>query len=133
MMTKKACMICGEATSEYKIKEVPFTYKGQTIMINQPGEWCDTCGEGVLNNKDMKATEKEMQEHKARVDGLLPPDEIRRIRKKLKLSQQEAAKYFGGGVNAFGRYERGINPVPRAVSGLLTLLNNHPNQLKELN
>ena len=36
-MTKKACMICGETTSEYKIKEVPFTYKGQTIMIKRGG------------------------------------------------------------------------------------------------
>lgn len=131
-MAKLTCMLCGEDTSEHKIKEVPFTYKGETIMIEQPGKWCDSCGEGVLNSEDRKATIKEMQTHKARVDGLLTPDEIHKIRTKLNLSQKKAGELFGGGINAFSRYERGEHPIPKAASGLLTILDNHPKQLKEL-
>ncbi|HAT9655431.1 TPA: YgiT-type zinc finger protein, partial [Legionella pneumophila subsp. pneumophila] len=41
-MAKKRCMVCGENTCEYKIKEIPFTYKGETTFIKQPGEWCET-------------------------------------------------------------------------------------------
>ena len=131
-MAKNRCMLCGEQASEHKVKEVPFTYKGQSVMINQPGKWCDACGEGVLTHEDRKTTLKEMQAHKAKVDGLLTPDEIQKIRTMLKLSQKKAGEIFGGGVNAFSRYERGENPIPKPLNGLLTILSNHPSQLKEL-
>lgn len=129
-MTKKQCMVCGEYTCEFKIKEIPFTYKGKTAFINQPGEWCDSCGEGILKDKDIHATMKEMQTHKAKVDHLLTPDDIRRIRKKLHFNQKEAAEYFGGGVNGFSRYERGESPPPRSLSGLFTILDNDPTKIE---
>ncbi|TAL60808.1 MAG: type II toxin-antitoxin system MqsA family antitoxin [Legionella sp.] len=131
-MTKKQCMICGEKTCEYKIKKVPFTYKGKTTFIQQPGEWCDHCGEGVLKDKDTQATMKEMQTHKAKVDHLLTPDEIRRIRKKLHINQKEAGEYFGGGVNGFSRYERGETPPPKSLSVLFILLDIDPKQMDNL-
>ncbi|MGQ3891198.1 type II toxin-antitoxin system MqsA family antitoxin [Legionella sp. CNM-4043-24] len=131
-MTKKKCMVCGENTCEYKTKKIPFTYKGETTFINQPGEWCDTCGEGVLTDKDTHITMKEMQTHKAKVDHLLTPDDIRRIRKKLHINQKEAAEYFGGGVNGFSRYERGECPPPKSLSSLFVLLDKDPRQIEEL-
>jgi len=58
--------------------------------------------------------------------------EIRRIRRKLGLSQAMAAKLTGGGHNAFSRYERGeATPLP-AVMNLLRFLDRHPELLKEL-
>lgn len=58
--------------------------------------------------------------------------EIRRIRKKLGLSQAAAAQLTGGGHNAFSRYERGeATPMP-AVMHLLRLLDRHPNLLSEI-
>ena len=58
--------------------------------------------------------------------------EIRRIRRKLGLSQAMAAKLTGGGHNAFSRYERGeALPLP-AVVNLFRLLDQHPDLLKEL-
>lgn len=48
--------------------------------------------------------------------------ELARIRKKLKLTRQEAARITGGGPNAFSRYERGkARPLP-AVTNLFTFL-----------
>ncbi|MGH9474533.1 MAG: type II toxin-antitoxin system MqsA family antitoxin [Terriglobales bacterium] len=58
--------------------------------------------------------------------------EIRRIRRKLGLTQTAAARLTGGGHNAFSRYERGeAVPLP-AVVNLLKLLDKHPNLLKDL-
>ena len=58
--------------------------------------------------------------------------EIRRIRRKLGLSQASAARLTGGGHNAFSRYERGqAVPLP-AVVNLFKLLDKHPELLKEL-
>ena len=58
--------------------------------------------------------------------------EIRRIRRKLNLSQAQAARLTGGGHNAFSRYERGeATPMP-AVVNLFKLLDKHPDLLKEI-
>ena len=58
--------------------------------------------------------------------------EIRRIRRKLGLSQVEATRLTGGGHNAFSRYERGeATPLP-AVINLFRLLDKHPELLADL-
>jgi len=58
--------------------------------------------------------------------------ELRRIRRKLKLTQRQAAELTGGGHNAFSRYERGeAQPMP-AVINLFRLLDRHPELLKEV-
>jgi len=58
--------------------------------------------------------------------------ELKRIREKLDLSQQAAARITGGGHNAFSRYERGeAQPLP-AVVNLFRLLDRHPELLGEI-
>lgn len=57
---------------------------------------------------------------------------IRATRRKLGLTQKDAARIFGGGVNAFSRYERGIVTPPRSLIALLTILDRHPELLKDL-
>ena len=54
------------------------------------------------------------------------------IRKKLKLTQLEAARLAGGGKNAFSRYERGQAKPVAAVLNLFRLLDKHPDLIKEL-
>ena len=58
--------------------------------------------------------------------------DLARIRKKLKLSQLEAAQLAGGGKNAFSRYERGQAKPVAAVINLFRLLDGHPELLNEL-
>jgi HTH-type transcriptional regulator/antitoxin MqsA len=58
--------------------------------------------------------------------------ELRRIRKRLGINQEVAARLTGGGHNAFPRYETGkAAPMP-AVLNLFKLLDKHPELLKEL-
>jgi HTH-type transcriptional regulator/antitoxin MqsA len=58
--------------------------------------------------------------------------EIRRIRRKLGLTQVAAARLTGGGHNAFSRYERGeATPLP-AVIKLLRSSDKHPELLKDI-
>lgn len=47
------------------------------------------------------------RDHIRERDGLLSSGQIEQIRKSLNLSQREAAKLFGGGPNAFNKYESG--------------------------
>jgi HTH-type transcriptional regulator / antitoxin MqsA len=128
----KICPFCGKGTLERKTLRETYTYKGHTFEIGQPGEWCTVCEEGILNGKDLKATDKQIRGVQAQIDGLLPSSDIRRIRKKLKLTQKQAAEIFGGGPNAFSRYERGEATPLRSTSNLLRILDKHPEQLQEL-
>jgi len=129
----KKCPVCEKGPLERtKIKKT-YTYKGQSIDILQAGEWCNNgCHEGILTSADIKVTEKILHDFRAKTDGFLLSDEVRRIRKKLGITQHEAAAICGGGPNAFGRYERGEALQMRATDNLLRLLDKHPELLDEL-
>lgn len=133
-MSKKIenCPFCGKKAYYHQVKMVTLRYKNHSITIDQPGFWCDKCKEGVIGGEDRKATQKELQTKRAQIDGLLVPDDIKIIREHLHITQKNASLLFGGGINAFSRYERGETPIPRALSQLLKLLRSHPDLFKEL-
>lgn len=131
-MTKQQCPLCGAFEQEHKIKPMTYVYKNVEFVINQPTLWCESCGEGIIDGKDSNAAMPLILAERARIDGLLTPEEIKQIRVTLKLTQKQAGTIFGGGVNAFHRYEKGKLPIPRPLSLLLTVLRNHPDQLNEI-
>jgi HTH-type transcriptional regulator/antitoxin MqsA len=114
-----------------EVRGSSFEYRGETLTYDQPGDWCTECGEAVLTGEDMAATEQLILDFMQRVDRA-QAEELVRIRKKLKLSQKQAAALTGGGHNAFSRYERGeAKPLP-AVMHLFRLLGRHPELLDEV-
>lgn len=60
--------------------------------------------------------------YKVEMKGLLAPDEIRTLRKKIGLAQVQCAALFGGGPNAFSRYETGKTKPSPSTCNLLILL-----------
>jgi HTH-type transcriptional regulator / antitoxin MqsA len=66
------------------------------------------------------------------IEGHINRKSTARIRKKLKLTQKEAALITGGGHNAFSRYERGEAKPIQAILNLFKLLDHHPDLLNEL-
>ena len=76
---------------------------------------------------------REMQAFNKQVNGaIVDPGFIVKVRKKLKLGQREAAEIFGGGINAFSRYETGKTKPPLALVKLLKVLERHPDLLNEI-
>lgn len=100
----KNCPICGKKL-EHQTKPTVYQYKNESITIEQPGYYCDDCDEAYLCSKDLRATKKEIADFKRKIDHPLTTEELKTIRKKLKLTQQQAAEVFGGGVRAFHKYE----------------------------
>ncbi len=64
--------------------------------------------------------------------AIVDPGFIAGVREKLALDQREAAALFGGGVNAFSRYENGKTKPPLALVKLLKVLDRHPELLDEV-
>ena len=129
--SRKTCPACSAGTLSREIRKSRFGYRGETLTYNQPGDWCLVCGEAVLSAEDMAVTEKLLVEFMKQVDQS-QAEELNRIRKKLNLTQKQAASLTGGGHNAFSRYERGeAKPLP-AIVHLFRLLGRHPELLDEI-
>jgi HTH-type transcriptional regulator/antitoxin MqsA len=64
--------------------------------------------------------------------SIVDPSFIVSVRKKLNLDQREASEIFGGGVNAFSRYETGKTKPSLALVKLLKVLDRHPDLLNEV-
>ena len=108
------------------------TYKGHSLTINMPGWYCEQSGESIHTGDDMAVSDLALNRLKAKVEGLLLPEEVKRIRKHLKLTQKEAGLIIGGGPNAFQKYESGEVLVSKAITSALILLDKDPTGLKLL-
>jgi len=128
----KTCPVCAQGELERGARLQTFRYKGKTLRYQQPGLWCSACREGILSNADMNATERLLADFRANLDGYLTSAEVRRIRKKLRLTRKQAEEVFGGERQAFDRYESGAARPSRSIDTLLRLLDQHPELLHEI-
>ena len=69
---------------------------------------------------------------KAEREGLPLPEEIKRIRMKLGLTQEAAGELIGGGPRGFQKYEAGDLLPSRAIGSALALLDHDPSGLSVL-
>lgn len=130
----RKCTQCESRKSMVRFEDETFTitHAGMTAKVEGLSGWrCEGCDEVEFDAASA-------QRYAAAGDTLVMRDreqqskEIRRIRRKLGLSQIAAARLTGGGHNAFSRYERGeAAPLP-AVVNLFRLLDKHPELLADL-
>lgn len=128
------CPICSGAELVHDTRDMPYIYKGEpTTLPDVMGDFCPACGEAVLDMNEAERTSALMREFSKQVNAsIVDPGFIAGVRKKLNLDQREAAEIFGGGVNAFSRYENGKTKPPLALIKLLKVLDRHPDLLAEV-
>ncbi len=127
-MSKPVCPETGAPMSR-GVRPITLTYKDQSLTFDMPGWYCDQSEESIHTGEDMKVSDRMLNLLKARTEGLLEPDQIRRIRKKLRLSQESAGTLIGGGPRAFQKYESGDLLPSRAICSALLLLDHDPESL----
>lgn len=114
------------------VRPLTLTYNGETITVDMPGWYGEPPAESLHSGEDMKVSDRALNLMKARAEGLLEPLDIKRIRKKLRLSQQAAGDLIGGGPRAFQKYEAGDALPSRAICSALILLDRDPAALEAL-
>jgi len=130
----RKCLGCEDRKGLTRFEGETFVveHAGRKIKVEGLSGWrCGACGEVEFDAESARR-------YAAAGDSLVLRErdrqskEIRRIRRKLGLSQVAAARLTGGGHNAFSRYERGeVAPLP-AVIKLFRLLDKHPELLKDV-
>lgn len=128
------CPVCGAQELIHDTRDLPCTHKGETTVIaSVTGDFCPACAESVLDAAESNRVMREMRAFSKQVNAaIVDPAFITNVRKKLDLDQREAAEIFGGGVNAFSRYENGKTKPPLALVKLFKLLDRHPDLLREV-
>jgi HTH-type transcriptional regulator/antitoxin MqsA len=132
--TPHYCLVCDDgAVMELGVKDVTIVAEHVTRVVKDIAGWhCPKCGEIEFIDHDSseragRALEDAWTEARAG-EGR----DIRSQRKRLKLTQAEAGQIFGGGSNAFSRYEKGKAHPPKSTTLLLELLTRHPDLLREV-
>jgi len=113
------------------VKILTINVDGQLFSYGQPGWWAslddpaDT--EGQLTDEDNTIRAAARREARASAKhSTLTPLVIKAIREKCGLSQQEAARVFGGGPKAFEKYEAGEVVPSSSMTRLLLLAARRP-------
>lgn len=126
------CPACGFDEMKHGTWDKVVSYRGKSMTVHAvSGFRCSECGEAVFDDESYDRVA-------AAGDGLVKasrkanPPEIRLIRERLGLTQAEAGKIFGGGVNAFSRYERGETKPSATMRKLLKVAERHPELIKEI-
>lgn len=104
-MRKSFCSTCGDFVySSIQNTTETFRVRGIDITITSPARICENCGEiifdEILDNEKLKLVYRGYRELK----GMLQPEEIKEIREKRNLTQEEFSKILGFNV---ARYENG--------------------------
>jgi HTH-type transcriptional regulator/antitoxin MqsA len=128
------CPVCGAAELIHDTRDLPYTYKGESTVIPAvTADFCPACDESITDIAETERVMREMQAFNKQVNAaIVDPAFIVNVRKKLDLGQREAAEIFGGGINAFSRYENGKTKPPLALVKLFKLLDRHPDLLIEV-
>ena len=98
-------------------------YAGKKLLVkNLAISRCSNCAEELVLPEQARANERVFADTKRTEEGLLTSAEIVAWRANLQLTQAQAAKLLGGGVNAFSKYERGEVIQSRSMDLLMRVV-----------
>ena len=102
-------------------------FGSMTRTVDVPGWYPDDDSDSIHSGTDLAESDRAFQELRAAYAA-----HVRKVRKRLKLTQEEAGRLIGGGRRAFQKYESGAMPPSDAAVGLIEILHRHPEEVEFL-
>jgi len=125
---KVSCPNCDGA--ELRTESSAETIRGRdgkkVVVDNYEHTVCSQCGFEFVSGTQAKANDQRIVDARRVLDGLLTSSEVLAIRKRFGLRQEDASEIFGGGRNAFSKYERGYVNQSTAMDKLLRVAHEFP-------
>ena len=107
-MNRNICPICETGTLSKQVHTGEIQYRERAIPVpDLEYSQCNSCGADPVLAEQAKHNQVRFSDAKRKTDGLLSSSDIRKARRYLGLTQHAASSVFGGGLNAFSKYERG--------------------------
>lgn len=126
------CKICKSEDVSGFVEVEDISYKGNDLQVSIAYSVCNNCDREFVSKPQIVQNELALRAVKKTFDGLLSSEEIVRAREELSLTQEQAARVFGGGRNAFSKYERGEVSQSVAMDKLIRICLNHREIFREL-
>lgn len=126
------CKYCKSSEVARLTESDVFSYKGSDLNVPVEFSVCSGCGQEFITKEQIQNNDARLRDAKKKKDGLLTSVEIYNSRVKLGLTQDQAATVFGGGRNAFSKYERAEVSQSVAMDKLIKVCLRHPNVFNEL-
>ncbi|MCU1749953.1 type II toxin-antitoxin system MqsA family antitoxin [Pseudomonas sp. 6D_7.1_Bac1] len=134
-MKTQQCFSCGtqDGMQHFDGRSFTIDFRQLTRQVHDISGWeCQACSEIEFDDgsavRYSEASDQLLEDSRQ-----LMAAEMKRIRRKLHLTQKDAVKLLsGGGHNAFSRYERAEIAPPQPLFILMGLLDRHPDLLAEL-
>lgn len=102
------CPACETGKLVARVSDRAILFEGKSLRVpNLHYSECSNCGETVVLPAQAKLNEVSYADAKKGALGLWTCGRIEAFRKEWKLTQAAASQMFGGGPNAFSKYERG--------------------------
>jgi len=126
------CKLCKSEDVSGFVEVEYISYKGNDLQVSIAYSICNNCDREFVSTPQISQNELALRAVKKTFDGLLSSEEIVRAREELSLTQEQAARVFGGGRNAFSKYERGEVSQSVAMDKLIRICLNHRDIFHEL-
>lgn len=122
-----ACPLCDAGKLKRTVSSATYTYKERECVIDGLVSYrCPACSEEFVVPKENAEFDRSLAEFYARVDGVLSPPEILKVRKKLNLTPEQLAALLGVTLKNYAKYESGALRPNKAVCHLLRILYKQP-------
>jgi HTH-type transcriptional regulator / antitoxin MqsA len=135
-MSNKAqllCTVCDVGSLTPSVYSDYFSHNSGKIFVEGLEKYdCSECHESPIFTDQVRRNQIRISDAKRLADGLLTCTQVKKIRDRLGLSQSGAASAFGGGGNAFSKYERGEVIQSFAMDRLLRLAADIPEVMARL-
>ncbi|MGI9250519.1 MAG: type II toxin-antitoxin system MqsA family antitoxin [Pseudohongiellaceae bacterium] len=133
MAALKICSVCDKGSLRPDTYDETFKFNGKPLHVSGlQYSLCDNCDADPILSDQISFNQVLVTDAKRKSLNLLTSDEIKSLRKRFNLTQQEAAEVFGGGEHAFSKYERGEVIQSEPMDKLLRVALNHPGVLNDL-
>lgn len=127
------CPLCDAGRLKKTVSSVEYEYKNKTRSIEGLISYrCPACQEEFITPQENKEHDNNLADFYARVDGVLSPPEILKVRKKLDLNPESLADLLGVNPKNVAKYENGELRPNKAVCNLLRILYHRPEMVEYL-
>ena len=126
------CKLCQSENVTDFVEVEGIAYKGSELQVSIAYAVCNDCKREFISKPQILQNEAALRIARKEFDGLLSSEEIVRARQELSLTQEQASRVFGGGRNAFSKYERGEVSQSVAMDKLIRICLNHREVFQEL-
>lgn len=126
------CKLCKSENIQQLSDIENITYKENILSVSMEYSVCNACGREFVSKQQILNNDARVRDAKKSADGLLTSSEIYEARRILGLTQEQASLVFGGGKNAFSKYERAEVSQSAAMDKLIKICLKHSNVFSEL-